>query len=204
MKQNQYIVAYRVGVSLLVLVAVWAQLLHGISSISGFHTANFFSFFTIQSNLLGALALLVASSYLSRGKTSAWADNLRGASAFFMLMTGVIYTLLLANADVQTPIPWVNFVLHYLFPIVMLLDWVLIPPKKLPTLRQSSLWLIYPVLYVVYSLIRGAVTGWYPYPFLSVSSLGLWQVILNSIAIGIGVVILSPLFAWLPRVRRAK
>jgi hypothetical protein len=40
------------------------------------------------------------------------------------------------------------------------------PPKSRITLQQVWLWLIYPLIYLVYTLDRGAVVGFYPYPFL--------------------------------------
>jgi hypothetical protein len=44
---------------------------------------------------------------------------------------------------------------------------------------RSRWWLIYPVGYAAYSLLHGAVTGFYPYPFLDVTQLGYERVLLN-------------------------
>ncbi|MFZ5976285.1 MULTISPECIES: Pr6Pr family membrane protein [unclassified Hydrotalea] len=33
-------------------------------------------------------------------------------------------------------------------------------------------WLIYPLLYLVYILIRGSFSGFYPYPFVNVLQIG--------------------------------
>ena len=59
-----------------------------------------------------------------------------------------------------------GLVLHRLMPVVMALDWLLAPPSRRLAFRQCLWWMIYPLLYLVYSLIRGPIVDWYPYPFL--------------------------------------
>jgi hypothetical protein len=84
-----------------------------------------------------------------------------------MSVTGIVFTLLLSNTDVDTAIPWVNSVVHELMPLVMLADWLLDPPALRLNLRQGLLWLSFPLVWIVYTLIRGAIVGHYPYPFLN-------------------------------------
>ena len=86
--------------------------------------------------------------------------------------------------SLQTAIPWVNTVLHYIMPITMLLDWILNPPIKKITWKQGKLAFI-PVFYVVYSLIRGSIVNWYPYPFLDPRIGGYGKVLLYSIGIAV-------------------
>ncbi|MFL5625844.1 MAG: Pr6Pr family membrane protein [Ktedonobacteraceae bacterium] len=45
-------------------------------------------------------------------------------------------------------------------PVVMVLDWLYQPPKTKLVVTQTWIWLIFPVLYLVYSLIRGSIVGW--------------------------------------------
>jgi hypothetical protein len=52
-------------------------------------------------------------------------------------------------------------------PVAVLADWIYEPPKSRLTLQQVWLWLIYPLVYLVYTLDHGAVVGFYPYPFLN-------------------------------------
>jgi hypothetical protein len=69
-------------------------------------------------------------------------------------------------------------------PVVVLADWLLDPPRHRIAPRVALLWLVYPLAYFVYSLIRGEIVDWYPYPFLDASELGyggvLWRVVLIS------------------------
>ena len=62
--------------------------------------------------------------------------------------------------------PWVNVLLHIVVPIAAALDWVLVPDRE--PLRWSALWtvLIYPLVWLTVVLVRGAMDGWVPYPFL--------------------------------------
>ncbi|HEY7849859.1 MAG TPA: Pr6Pr family membrane protein, partial [Ktedonobacterales bacterium] len=54
--------------------------------------------------------------------------------------------------------------------IVVVADWLYQPPLAKLSMRQLGYWLIYPFLYLAYSLIRGAIVGFYPYPFLNPAS----------------------------------
>lgn len=132
-----------------------------------FDPVNFFSYFTIQNNILVAATLLLSAVAVASG-TNDRLDTLRAAVTAYILVVGIGFSLLLANLEGQvlTAVPWDNTVLHYLMPVVMLIDFLIDRPRRRLSFRRALLWLLYPVVYVAYSLIRGAVTGWYPYPFL--------------------------------------
>jgi hypothetical protein len=195
---KKLMVFYRVVVGFVVLAAVIAQLRHGMQS-STFSVANFFSFFTIESNIFGAIVLL-ASVFIRSKKL----DYLRGAATLYMAITGVIYIILLSGADVQTPLPGVNIVLHYAFPVAMLLDWVVYKPQQKISFKKSLAWLIFPIAYAVYSLVRGHFAHWYPYPFIDVDKLGYWQVFLNCLIIAPGILALDFLVTFASRSNRKK
>jgi hypothetical protein len=69
-------------------------------------------------------------------------------------------------------LPWVNFVLHYLMPVVVILDWIVLPPPARLGVNDLLLCLIFPAIYLSYILIRGNIVGWYPYPFLNPANVG--------------------------------
>jgi len=147
-----------------------------------FNAVNFFSFFTILSNLFAAAYLIYfgfSDSYSYRSQV------VRGAITLYMLMTGVIFALLLSGLENirLTAVPWDNLVLHYLMPIVVVGDWLLSPPKKSLSYRMVALWIIFPVIYVIYTLIRGAIVAWYPYPFLNPLTSSYLQVAILSVVI---------------------
>ena len=83
-----------------------------------------------------------------------------------MTVVGVVFSILLRNVDLGGLLPWINVLLHYVMPVAVVGDWLLQPGQ--PPSRGRD-WLLVPALplaYVVYVLIRGALVGWYPYPFL--------------------------------------
>jgi hypothetical protein len=164
-----------------------------------FNPANFFSYFTIQSNCLAVLWLLWfgLASYAKKPVAARW-QLIRGGITLYMAMTGIIFAILLAPIEnaVLTAVPWDNIVLHYLMPIILLADWLQFPPKTRISFRQSFSWLIFPALYVTYSLIRGHIVGWYPYPFLNASTRGYFFVGLMIAALLVGVVVASQALRW--------
>jgi hypothetical protein len=131
--------------------------------------ANFFSFFTIQSNIIAAFVLLASGVRGLRGAepSRTW-DIVRGGTVSWMATTGVVFAALLAgmDADLQLTEPWVDVVLHQVMPVVLVVDWLLAPPRSRLTVRSGLVWFLYPALYAAYSLIRGPMVDWYPYPFL--------------------------------------
>ncbi len=162
----------RGAVATLILIAILYQLILAIDS--GVNLLNFFSFFTIQSNIIAFFVLIsLALSFAPKSKTDhAKISYFRGAATLYMTITGLVYFFLLRDVDVQISNQWVNIVLHYLAPAFLLADWILNPPDKekaVITFRKALAWLAYPLLYLVYSLFRGAITGWYPYPFINPS-----------------------------------
>jgi hypothetical protein len=154
----------RLAFGLLVLVAIGYQL--WVSAGTGrLDLVNFFSYFTILSNLLGAAVFLIGAARLGPTRAASW-DLLRGQAVVVLTVTLVVFALLLADTDVDVTNVWVDTVLHRLFPVVVIADWLLDPPRVRVSVRSSLVWLAAPLAWTAYTLIRGALVGWYPYPFL--------------------------------------
>jgi hypothetical protein len=101
-------------------------------------------------------------------------------------VTGLVYGLLLRGEELGALRDWVNTVVHVVFPIVVVLDWLLVPPVRRLALRRTLWWLAFPLVYLAYSLIRGAAVHWYPYPFLSPDQPGgYWRVAGYGVAIAV-------------------
>ena len=98
--------------------------------------------------------------------------------------------------------PWVSTVLHYVIPVAVLADWLVAPPPRAVRAREALVWVLFPALYVPYSLIRGAVVGWYPYPFLNADVQGYGNVAVTCAVMLVGLVVLSALLAAWIRIER--
>ena len=160
------IAAYRLGFAALGVAAIVTQLAKQIDRDASI--VNFFSFFTIQSNLILIAVFLIGAWALLKGRALPRWDLVRGAAAAYMTTTGVVYVLLLAGLeeDLQTATPWVNAVLHYWLPLVAIADWVIDRPSRAIPFRDALVWLLFPLGWLAYSIVRGLAVDWYPYPFL--------------------------------------
>jgi hypothetical protein len=171
----------RIGFATATVVAITYQFATLKATLPGFNPGNFFSFFTIQSNIAAAL-ILVAAALVRPGERSALFDAVRGAATLYIVITGVVFAVLLAGLQesLDTHIAWVDFTVHKLTPIVVFVDWLVDPPRRRLPLPISAAWLAYPLLWFAYTLARGAAEGWYPYPFVDVDRIGYSGVVWRS------------------------
>lgn len=155
---------------------------------------NFFSFFTILCNIL-ATGLFVYLSFRHDKKFSSKVDFFFGAVVTYMTLVGLVYWILLRNVPSLTAFPWINIMLHAVMPIVVILGWFMYRHHYSLLFKHALAWLIFPLGYLVYTLIHGALTHWYPYPFLDPSQVGYQGILLYAIlfsvvtyVVGLGVV----------------
>jgi hypothetical protein len=177
----------RVAVAVAVIAAIVAQLNQsvtnwlaaGVTNLAITFT-NFFSFFTIESNVATVVVCLVGAVLLLTRKGEldpSWFTGLRAAVVTYMVVTGVVYNLLLRGVELPqgTTVPWSNEILHVVAPLWMLLDWLFVSGAR--PLPWKSIWfiVIFPIVWGIYTLVRGPLTPdemqgrdyWYPYPFLN-------------------------------------
>jgi hypothetical protein len=144
-------------------------------------------FFTILTNLLIALVCLS----LAQGPWPAWwpaKDVTLGCLATNIVMVAIIYHLLLSHLWNPQGLHYASDQgLHTVVPLLFVALWVFHAPKSGLRWSHALWWLLYPAGYFAYALARGALDGWYPYPFIEVPKLGYAQVLLN--AAGISVVL---------------
>lgn len=137
---------------------------------------NLFSYFTIHSNLMLLAMLLVAVPYGLLGRREPlWLTAVRALVTTYMVVTGVTFAVMVANAQLfpylgAMPLPTVF--LHFVLPPYAVLDFLLAPHRR--RLPWSLVWvsLTYPVLWGVYTLVRGRMVEWYPYTFLNPDAVG--------------------------------
>lgn len=178
-------IAYRSAGAILTVVAIVVQLQTSLGTWSdqgiqdvGTKLVNFFSFFTIQSNVVTAVTLAIGAVLLARsGATEPrWFGVLRACATTYIVTTGIVYNLLLRGIELPqgTTVPWTNEVLHVVVPIVMLVDWLFAPGRRRLGFGVVGVIVVYPIVWAAYTMIRGPLvqdelTGanWYPYPFLN-------------------------------------
>lgn len=161
---------------------------------------NFWSYFTNQSNLFAVIILMLATSTLLGKRKLKYLDLWRGASVIYMIVTGVVFTVLLSGGDNDklTAVPIDNIIMHQVMPIALLVDWLINPPARRIHFVRSLLWLIYPLGYAFFTMLRGAITNWYPYEFLNPSISGYGPVYRTIGIISIFVIMLAWILIWLP------
>jgi len=161
-----------------------------------------FSFFTVDSNILSGV--VSAQLALRPDRDGPLWRVVRLMALFGITVTGLVYATVLAPihdpaAGAETIL---NTIVHYLVPVLMVLGWLLFGPRPRITAGVVGRSLLYPVLWLGYTLIRGAIWRWYPYPFLDVPSHGYLTVLLNCVAVTAVFAVVAGLFAagdrWLP------
>jgi hypothetical protein len=152
----------------------------------------FLSFFTILTNLLAAVCLTalafapVVSDRLARFAC---------AVAVYITVVGITYSLLLRH--IWAPVgrqKVADVLLHDAMPLLFVLFWLVLIPKGKVRWTSPLLWLVYPLAYLVVTLVRGAFGAAYPYPFVDVGALGYGRVMLNSLGLTMGFLILGLIF----------
>ncbi len=161
---------------------------------------DYFSFFTLLSNI--AVAAAFTAPLLPPGPARAFLlrPGARTAIAVYILVTAIVfYVLLRAIYHPSGLAGLVNVLLHDIMPALYLLDWALFTPRRTLHYAQIPAWLAFPLLFAAWTLAHGAASGWYPYPFLDVTALGLRQVLLNSLVLAAVFAVLSAAFIALNR-----
>jgi len=126
---------------------------------------NLFSYFTIQSNLIVAVALIVAT--LGPKQSIRSAAMLRAAT-FWILITGIVFNVLLSSVYHPTGLAALISVVHHtVTPLAMLANWIVFEEKGRTKIRDIGFWLAYPLVYLAGSLVRGLIDGFYPYWFIN-------------------------------------
>lgn len=158
-------------------------------------------FFTITTNLLVTLAL-AAAALGPRGRITRFLLRPGTATALAMsiVIVAVIYQVLLHALWHPQGWQWLaDMLLHRVMPLLYVLYWWLAVPKAALRWRQIGGWLLYPIGYFVYAMARGAVDGWYPYPFLDVARLGYVRVLLDGIGMLLAFVVVAAVLLALAR-----
>ena len=183
---------YYGALSVLLLATLIAQCALTVSQ--GRSLVNTFSYFTVQSNVL----VLITSAILAIDPSvhGAWWRVLRTAALAGITVTGVVFATVLARTSTVTGIGVLySVVFHYIVPTATIVGFVFIGPRL--QLRMADLaFMVWPILWIVYTLIRGALVGpeftsfshgtsHYPYGFLDVDNSPLPIVVMSVVAVAL-------------------
>ncbi len=148
-------------------------------------TIFYFSYFTILSNIAVAG---VYAGVLFPGKVKVL-DKLnntipRATIAVCIIVLGLVYVTVLAKIWAPEGLFWLcDVLLHYAAPVLYVVWWLTAGRSGSLRFIDAIKFLPAPVVYLIYALIRGALTGTYPYPFLNVSKQGGAAVAFNSLCV---------------------
>jgi hypothetical protein len=196
--------------ALVVAVGIVVQLFVTANSTQGYfpdnpdRVFNVFAFFTIQSNLLlGGTCLLLALDP-DRWHSTLF-KTLRLNGVLGIAVTGIVYHLVLAGADdLEGAAALTNFLLHTATPLLGVLGWLVFGPRGQTDGRVVAWSLVYPLLWLAFTLIRGEGTGFYPYPFVNVTEHGYGTVLLNCLLVALLFLVLAAGTTLLDRRIRSK
>lgn len=148
----------------------WAGL--GLSSAEG--TIRFFTYFTIECNILVAASLtFILLGNRSRLGVFFSSNSTQTAIAVYIFIVGLTYNLILRKLWAPQGLQLiVDNILHGAVPLIFVIYWIAFVPKKNLQWADAARWLAYPAIYFSWVIIFGALTSFYPYPFIDVNVLG--------------------------------
>lgn len=149
----------------------------------GVRLMRLFSFFTIQSNIA---VMVVAGAFAldprrASGDSTFWRVAWLAARGA-IVVTGLVYFFVLRPDDSHEGLSvYTNIMFHYVAPLATVVGWAIFGPwhKHDGFRRDIGLAFIWPAVWVVYTLIHGAIGGWYPYDFVDIELKGYAQIALN-------------------------
>jgi hypothetical protein len=189
------------GLSIQMYLILHSRWTLGASLLGGL--MSFFSYFTVLSNTLVATVLTCEltsrESAARRWFLQPWVSS---GIAVSIVVVGLAYSLLLRHLWHPEGWQWLaDELMHDVMPVLFLVYWFCCVPKGFSRLRHIALWVIYPLVYFGYALLRGHLLAVYPYPFIDVAKLGYPQVFLNAGGLLVGFVVIALVVVGLDRFR---
>ncbi|WP_104135259.1 MULTISPECIES: Pr6Pr family membrane protein [unclassified Cryobacterium] len=175
--------------------------------VATFAIANFFSYFTVQSSI-AAVAVIVTAAIvaLRRPIDPAWLDMLRAMVTTYILVSGVVYGIIVwqsSGANYSIEVPWSSRLLHFIIPALALIDWMVDPFKARLPWKYLGWAIVFPIVWLVFTLIRGPIVGWYPYFFLDARQVsGPGETVFYCLIIVAIITGIAALLTWITRLKR--
>lgn len=168
---------------------------------NSFTEANFrfFTYFTILTNLI--VTIYFTCLALKNQREEYENSGILTAITVYITVVGFIYQVILRAGFPPTFLQIIaNELVHSVIPVFTIIFWYLYGNKKDLHYNMIPKWTIYPICYLLLILIRGHFSGFYPYPFVNVTNLGLSKVLINSLWISIFFIAVSVLYIKIGKV----
>lgn len=170
---------FRLALAAIELIALYGNFNY-VLGFSSFATGNFFSYFTIQSAMLAVVLLIVAGVIAITWQSDPpWLGVMRTITVCYLLVSGIVFAVIVLQASSRSyrvDVPWSDTLLHFVVPLLALFAWAVdasISPRSAPMPWSALAWVLpFPSIWLVFTLIRGADVGWYPYFFLDSTQVG--------------------------------
>ena len=151
---------------------------------------QFFGYFTIEGNLFVAVLMTIACT----GSRPAWLPTAETAAAVYIAVVGLGYSLLLRHlTTLHGALKLADTLLHDVVPLLFVLWWIFLARKAWQPWSNIARFLLWPILYLVGTLLAGARTGIYLYPFVNAAKLGYPRMLAMSMVLLIIFILLSTL-----------
>lgn len=167
---------------------------------------RFFSFFTILTNILVALYFTVRVFKITK-KPMFLFNKLGSLTAItvFILLVGIVYQIILRSIWKPEGLQrLIDELLHSIIPLYFFIYWFKFSKKEDTNFSIFKYWLIYPVVYFIFIIIRGSFSKFYPYPFVNANELQLHQIAINFMAITFFILFLYVILLFISRNSKQK
>ncbi|MBA2746079.1 MAG: Pr6Pr family membrane protein [Flavisolibacter sp.] len=158
---------------------------------------RFFSFFTILTNTLVAI-YFTCIVFIKNQEKAINKPGLLTAITMYIIMVGSVYQIALRQIWQPKGIQMVvDELLHSIMPILVTIFWFMYETTRSVKYSQILKWAIYPLIFLIFILVRGSFSNFYPYPFVDVTNLGLTKALINSAVLLLIFLIISALFLFI-------
>ncbi|HUT79819.1 MAG TPA: Pr6Pr family membrane protein [Candidatus Bathyarchaeia archaeon] len=208
---TQFILAFRIIFTIIswgVLVSMFiVEILGEETFYEGFLSAiGAYKYFTMQTNLIVAIWLTFALAFHKKPHYQEKIKGVfKGAVTLYITITFIVFAIALSWTYYPTGFDaFTNIVIHYVVPIAFIADWFIAEINIYYKWKYLLFWLIYPIFYLIFSIVNGTLTGDYLYPFLDINALGWGKFILFIVLLIIGFLVLGSLLILVNRYRMKK
>jgi hypothetical protein len=172
---------------------------------AGSAISSYFCYFTILTNLF--VAFVFTAPLFKNNKTKFWGffnnHNVISSATCAVIVVGLVFHFMLRNLNHLEGLQLiVDRYLHYITPVLAIIFWAVMVPAKQLQFPAIAKWLLYPIAYFGYILIRGAILHHYPYGFVDVDKIGMAATLKNSAGLFGLYIFLSAIFVSINRLRK--